>query len=189
MAGLSATIQDDECVDDGDSLSLHTPTTSPGTASDAGSRAGRRVTAVGVLQALVDRQDDRKETAKRQQAVDEERTSLLARALGQDKGSSTRFPGVDEQFSIAVAYLGQLQTHEDIEDDEDAMYVVRCVADVVHGSEQGPAQRMAACVWALAERDLPVARAVRRLQALAPRRVMGGGSGSGSGDGGFIRPE
>lgn len=136
---------------------------------------------MGVLQAIAERQEDRKEDAKRQLAVDDQRTSLLARALGQGKTStSARFPGVAEQFAIAVAYLGQLQTHDDIEDDEDAMHVVSCIADVVHGSEQGPAQRMAACVWALAERDLPVARAVIRLRAL----VQGTGVGNGAGNGG-----
>jgi hypothetical protein len=112
---------------------------------------------------------------------------MLSKALGQDKTTSlARFPGINEQFAIAVAYLGQLSTHDDFEDDEDSMYVVRCIADAVHGSEQGPAQRMAACVWALAERGLPPARAVERLRLLLLTGMARGGSGSGAGVSGFI---
>lgn len=181
MAGLASTIPEDECVDDVSTPSPHTPTTSPATSTESGLRSGRRVTALGVLQAIAERQEDRKD-------IDGQKMTLLARALGQDKGSTAeRFAGADEQFGIAMSYLGLLETHEDIEDDEDAMYVVKRIADVVHGSERGPAQRMTACVWALAKRDLPVARAVGRLRALLPVRVVADESGSGSGSGGFIR--
>lgn len=197
MAGLASTIPEDEHVDDDDISSPSTPTTSPGTISEPGSQKGRRVTAVSMLQAMSERQEGRMEISKRQQVIEEQRNSLLAKAIedkssastrGQDKSStSARFPGTSEQFGIAVAYLGHLQTHDDVEDDEDAMYVLSCVADVVHGSDPGPAQRMAACVWALAQRDLPAARAVSRLRAFVPGTAVGGGGGSGAGDGGFIR--
>lgn len=191
MAGLASTIAIDECVDDGDSLAPHTPSTSSPATSEPGSRSGRRVTAVTVLQSLVERQEGRMEATKHQQAVDNERTALLAKALIQQQKtssepSSERVPGPDVWVNVAMTYLAELLTHEDIEDDEDAMSVVQCVADVVHGSDTGPAQRMAACVWALSKRGLPVARAVGRLRALAPRTAMRSGSGSGAGDGGFI---
>ena len=136
---------------------------------------------------MSERRKERSEATKRQLVLDEERNSMLSKALGQDKTTSlARFPGINEQFAIAVAYLGQLSTHDEFEDDEDAMYVVRCIADAVHGSDQGPAQRMAACVWALAERGLPPARAVERLRLLLPTGMARGGSGSGAGVGGFI---
>lgn len=188
LAGLASTIPAAErAIDDDDSSSVRTPTTSPGTSSEVGSRPGQRLTAMGMLSSMSERRKERSEATKRQLLLDEERNSMLSKALGQDKTTSlARFPGINEQFAIAVAYLGQLSTHDEFEDDEDAMYVVRCIADAVHGSDQGPAQRMAACVWALAERGLPPARAVERLRLLLPTGMARGGSGSGAGVSGFI---
>jgi hypothetical protein len=190
LAGLASTIPADErAIDDDDSSRARTPTSSPGAMSEVGSRPGHRLTAVGMLSSMSQRHEERKEATRRQLLLEEERNLMLSKALGQDKTtSSARFPGINEQFAIAVAYLGQLSTHDDFEDDEDAMYIVRCIGDVVHGSDQGPAQRMAASVWALAERGLPAARAVERLRLLLPPGTARGGSGSGSGAGvgGFI---
>jgi len=188
LAGLASTIPADErAIDDEDSSCARTPTSSPGTISEVGSQGGRRLTAVGMLATMSQRHEERKEATRRQLVLEEERNTMLSKALGQDKTtSSARYPAIGEQFAIAVAYLGQLSTHDDFEDDEDAMYIVRCIADVVHGSDQGPAQRMAASVWALAERGLPAARAVKRLRLLLPPGRARGGSVSGAGVGGFI---
>jgi hypothetical protein len=89
--------------------------------------------------------------------------------LVQPQGTSAAAVAPDTRRSMASMFLSRLEADEGVCEDDEAMRVLEEAARVLHGSAQGPAERMSSRICVMDERALPPLECVVRLRTFLQR--------------------